>query len=155
MLLAVTIFFVLVGVLILSYKLSGLRKMATDLNEENAMTLATKLANSPEFSCGEAFGNIKTSCVDADKLMVLRENIDKYSKFWGVTNIEVRKIYPSDKQEITCTLGNYPNCNIIRLKESEISGYDASNFVSLCRKESFEGEIYDKCELAKIVIKYE
>ena len=87
MLLAVTIFFVLVGVLILSYKLSGLRKMATDLNEENAMTLATKLANSPEFSCGEAFGNIKTSCVDADKLMVLRENIDKYSKFWGVANL--------------------------------------------------------------------
>ena len=155
MLLAVTIFFVLVGVLILSYKLSGLRKMATDLNEENAMTLATKLANSPEFSCGEAFGNIKTSCVDADKLMVLRENIDKYSKFWGVANIEIRKIYPSDEKEVTCTLGNYPNCNIIRLKESEISGYDASNFVSLCRKESFEGEIYDKCELAKIVIKYE
>ncbi len=155
MLLAVTIFFVLVGVLILSYKLSGLRQIATELNEENAMTLATKLANSPEFSCGEAFDNIKTSCVDADKVMVLRDNIAKYSKFWGVTNIEIRKIYPSDEQEIICTLGNYPNCNLIRLKSSEISVYDSSNFVSLCRKESLEGKIYDKCELAKIIIKYE
>jgi len=152
MLMAVTLFFVLVGLFILIFRFSGLKETAELLQEENAMLLATKLANSPEFSCGEAFGNIQTNCVDFDKLMVLKDNIEDYSEFWGVSDIEIRKIYPEN--EIACTKENYPYCGVIQLRDSEISGYDSSNFVALCRKESFEGEIYDKCELARIIISY-
>ena len=154
MLMAVTLFFVLVGIFILVVKFSGLKESATALEEKNAMLLVTKLANSPEFSCGEGFGTNRINCVDADKVMVLKENINKYADFWGVSNIEIRKIYPVEK-EIICDIGNYPDCNVIRMRSKEVSGTDLSNFVSLCRKESFGGEIYDKCELAKIMVSYE
>jgi len=152
MLMAVTLFFVLVGMFVLVIKFSGLRESATELEEKNAMLLVTKLANSPEFSCGKVFESAKINCIDADKVMVLKENIDKYTDFWGEkTNVEIRKIYP--KGDIICTRGNYPNCHIINLQSKKIPA-EHSNFVSLCRKESFEGEIYDKCELAKIMVSY-
>lgn len=154
MLIAVTLFFVLIGMFILILGFSGLEKSATELCEENARLLVTKLANSPEFSCGEAFDNIKTNCIDADKIMILREHISKYSNFWGVSNIEIRKIYPVESEKI-CSLGDYPNCNIIKIRSNEVAGSYFSNFVSLCRKESFEGIVYDKCELANLMISYE
>lgn len=154
MLMAVTLFFVLIGMFVLVFRFSGLREAATALEEKNAMLLVTKLANSPEFSCGEAFGSNRINCIDADKVMMLKENIDKYVNFWGVSNIEIRKIYPKTGNEI-CNLGNYPDCNIIRMRSKDIIGDYLSNFVSLCRKESFEGEVYDKCELARIMVSYE
>ncbi len=154
MLMAITLFFVLVGMFVLIVKFSGLKESATALEEKNAMLLATKLANSPEFSCGESFGGSRVNCIDADKVMMLKENINKYAGFWGVSNIEIRKIYPAEN-EVICNIGNYPNCNVIRLISKETAGVDLSNFVSLCRKNSFEGEIYDRCELAKIMVSYE
>jgi len=154
MLIAVTLFFVLVGMFVLVIKFAGLKESATTLEEENAMLLVTKIANSPEFSCGGAFGNDKTNCIDADKVMMLKENIGKYENFWGVgTNIEIRKIYPETNEEIICNLKKYPGCNIINLQSKEMPA-EYSNFVSLCRKESFEGKVYDKCELAKVMISY-
>lgn len=154
MLIAVTLFFVLVGIFVLGVKFSGLKKTATMLEEKNAILLVSKLANSPEFSCGGAFSG-KINCIDADKVMILRENIQKYDGFWGVSNIEIKKIYPSESSEIICNMGNYPDCNTIRLIQGDVIGTSVSNFVSLCRKESLEGEGYDKCEVAKVMISYE
>lgn len=157
MLIAVTLFFVLVGMFVVSIYLSDVRNSASVLEEKNAILLATKLANSPEFSCGKAFKNKKTNCIDSDKVMVLKENIDKYSNFWDVENIEIRKIYPVSEDK-KCTLGNYPNCNIIILREGNIETefsnmtMDFSNFVSLCRKESVDGETQNKCEIAKLMV---
>ena len=161
MLIAVTLFFVLAGMFVLVIKFAGLKESATTLEEKNAMLLVTKIANSPEFACGEAFGSNKINCIDADKVMMLKENIIKYidvskpkENFWGVaTNIEIRKIHPKPDEEIICNLGNYPDCNIINLQSKKIPA-EYSNFVLLCRKESFEGEVYDKCELAKVMISY-
>ncbi len=155
MLMAVTMFFVLVGMFVVVIKFSGLKKTATQLGEENAMLLASKIANSPEFSCGEAFGGQRTNCIDADKVMMLKENIKKYENFWGVTNIEIRTIYPLITGDVICDLGNYPSCNILRLRNKNITGFDLSNYVSLCRKSSDEIGNYDKCDLAKIMISYE
>ena len=152
MLMAVTLFFILVGMFVLTIYLSNLRNSASVFEERNALLLVTKLANSPEFSCGEAFKGKKTNCIDADKVMMLKERIDKYSDFWDVKNIEIRTIYPiSDDKE--CTLENYPDCNIIRLHDIPIRA-EFSNFVSLCRKESLNGETYDKCEIAKLMVSY-
>ena len=55
MLIAIMIFFALVGLIILTVGFSGLKEKATALQEENANLLVSKLANSPEFSCGQAF----------------------------------------------------------------------------------------------------
>ena len=153
MLMAITLFFVLMGMFVLIFKMSGLKEEATELQEQNALLLVTKIANSPEFSCGNGFGGERINCIDGDKLMMLRENINRYEEFWEVENIEVRKV--DSLEEELCTVSNYPNCNTIRLRDQEISGFDLSNFVSLCRKANFDGEVYDKCELARVSISYE
>lgn len=155
MLLAVTLLFALVGLFFISYKFSGLKESAAELEEENALTLVARLANSPEFSCEEAFGNQRTNCIDADKVMMLKENIGKYNNFWGVSNIEIRKIYSATDEEILCERGIYPNCNVIRLVNEDVEGFSAGNFVSLCRKEIENSITYDKCELAKLMVSYE
>lgn len=156
MLLAITLFFVLVGLFAMVFGFSGLKKSATELEEKNALLLVTKLSNSPEFACGNSFGTGNLNCVDEDKLMSLMKNIEKYENFWGkgVSNIEVRIIYPETEEKL-CNLGNYPNCNVIRVISGKVSGYSAENFVSLCRKESLEGETYNKCELAKLMVSYD
>src|SRR4030042_5145835 len=70
MLMAITLFFVLVGIFVLVIRFSGLKDTAKQLEEENAMLLVSKLANSPEFSCENAFGAL-SNCIDADKIMAL------------------------------------------------------------------------------------
>ncbi|MFH1529028.1 MAG: hypothetical protein ABIG69_20685 [Bacteroidota bacterium] len=152
MLLAVTLFFVLVGMLFLALRFSGLKNSATELEEKNALLLVTRIANSPEFSCDGAFGKSRTNCIDADKVMMLKKNIEKYNNFWGrETNIEIIKIYPEGNN--VCTMGNYPECNLINLQSKKIN-VEHSNFVTLCRKDLVDGEVYDKCELAKIMVSY-
>jgi len=174
MLVAITVFFVLVGLFVLIFRYSGIKDSASLLEEDNARLLVTKLANSPEFSCGNAFGTAKVDCIDADKVMALKRNSGIYEGFWGVSNIEIRRIYPKSEENIECTLDNYPDCNIITIKEGELTGYTVSNFVALCRKEyNAEEEVevscsscypattsypeikYDKCEIAKLIISYE
>lgn len=154
LLIAVTLFFVMVGIIVLGFKLSGLKGEVSSLEEKNALLLATRLANSPEFSCGESFGTLKLNCVDEDKVMALKENEVTYKGFWGSTGVEIRKIYPPLTSTIECTLGNYPNCNMIRIRGSELGGISVGNFVSLCRKEKDGGEFYDKCELAQLLVTY-
>ena len=151
MLIAIVLFFALVAMFVIVFKFSGLKESAAILEEENAMLLVTKLANSPEFSCEGAFGSARANCIDIDKVMVLKENIAKYRDFWGVSDIEIRKIYPKLTGDIICNTENYPECNIIRLRSSEIAGIGVANFVSLCRKEGTG----DKCELGKIIVSYE
>ncbi len=154
MLIAVVLFFSLVGMLVVVVKFSGLKESAAVLEEKNAMLLVTKIANSPEFSCGQAFGSGRVNCIDADKVMMLKESIVKYSGFWGVSDIEIRKIYPKS-EDIVCNLENYPDCSIIQLLADKMTGTGVSNFVALCRKATFEGIGYDKCELARIIVSYE
>ena len=155
MLLAITVFFVLVGLFVLMFKMGSIRDTAEILERDNAMSLVTKLANSPEFACGGSFGTAKVDCIDADKVMALKQNSAIYEGFWGISNIEILKIYPGSEENVECNIITYPNCNLIRIKEGELTGYSVSNFVSLCRKESFEGSPYNKCELARLMVSYE
>jgi hypothetical protein len=151
MLLGVTLFFILVGLFFILIVFSDVKESAALLKEEGALLLVSKLANSPEFSCGEAFGTTKINCVDSDKVMALQNNINKYSNFWGVDGIEIKKIYPENTE--VCTSENYPDCGEIILFPGKGTG--VSNFVALCKKENIEGQIYDKCELARVVVYYE
>ncbi len=73
MLIAVTLFFVMIGMFVLVIKLAGLKDAANTLEEEESMLLAAKLANSPEFACGESFGGTAIGCIDADKVMALEK----------------------------------------------------------------------------------
>lgn len=155
MLIAVVLFFVLVGLIVIVFQIGGLKESANQLEEKNAMLLVGQLANSPEFSCGEAFGS-KNNCVDEDKLMVLKDN-QKYADFWQVAGIEIIKIYPNEQDgEVECTAENYPDCNKITIISKDVNkGPYQSTFVSLCRKEILDEKLYDKCEMAKLLVSYE
>ena len=156
MLIAVTLFFILAGLFIITIRFSGLRESAELLEERNALLLASKLADSPELSCEGAFGEPRTNCIDTDKVMALKSRVatGKYIGFWGVDGIEIRWVYPSGETG-ECALENYPSCGKITLVEAE-SGTGRDNFVSLCRKESQSetGLIYNKCDLGQIIVFY-
>jgi len=157
MLIAVTLFFVFAGLFFAMIVFSDIRRAAEGLEERDALLLVSKLANSPEFACGNAFGSFRTSCIDSDKAMALKSNTEKYEdfrgNFWGVEGIEIRKIYPADNEGIECDVSNYPECGKITVVQKK--GIGVSNFVALCRKESVEGFVEDRCELARVTVYYE
>jgi hypothetical protein len=156
MLLAVTLFFILAGMFFLMIQLSNIKGSATEQESKNAELLVKRLANTPEFSCHNAFDNIGANCVDLDKFLALKLESEKYVRYWGknIESIELRIIYPKMENEVICETANYPNCNVIRLYDSGVSGTYHATYVAACRKESEEGEIFDKCELAHLMISY-
>ena len=151
MLIGITIFFVLVGLFALSLSSGGMKAKKAALDEKNALLLVSKLANYPEFSCENAFGGDRVDCIDFDKVFILK-NHPEYSNFLDVGNIEIRKV--TDEEEIICTQTNYPNCNFMHVFGDESEGDDKSIFVSLCKKMNYEGTPYDKCELAKLIVRF-
>ncbi|HEA46719.1 MAG TPA: hypothetical protein ENH99_02965 [Candidatus Pacearchaeota archaeon] len=153
MLIAVTILFTLVGLFIIKIVFSGVQESAESLRERDALLLVSKMANSPEFSCGKSLGDSRVNCVDMDKAMALSGNIGKYSDFWGVEGIEIRRIFP-EGNNVKCNLDNYPDCNEIEFLSSD-TGTGVSNFVALCRKDKTDGIVQEKCEIGKIIVNYD
>jgi len=152
MIIGLTIFFVLVGLFVFSFIFSGLKDSKELLNEQEATLLVSRLANSPEFSCGKAFGTQKLNCVDFDKVLVLKDKIGDYSNFWNMKGIEIRKLYPNSPGE--CSKNSYPDCDFLKIFESEDLGVDKSTFISLCRKAKSTNSFYDKCELGRLIVRF-
>jgi hypothetical protein len=147
MIMAVFLFFILVGMFWLVMTSQGLKREATLNERNNAIELANSLAGSAEFSCGDY-------CIDMDRLMVLSKK-PEYKDFWRDASVEARMI--SNESERMCTDGNYPNCNYLKVIENKKEGgsISVSSFVSLCHRVK-EGEYVEyKCELGKFIIGYE
>ena len=146
MLIAVVVFFVLVGLFVFSIFYSNLRAEAEEIREARTLSAITNLADSPEFNCGEP------NCIDADKLMALTKSED-YEKLWPFSSLIIisQSGFGKDEEDLTeCTFGNYPYCDLFFLYDKQVSNERLmSSFVALCRKDNQEG-IYDKCEIAKI-----
>lgn len=157
MLIAVTLFFAIVGLFGATILFSNLKNSAGVLEEKNAMLLVSRLANSPEFSCGDAFGTSRSSCIDLDKAMAVKKDIRKYSEsgFWGVKGIEIVRVYPGlgSTGKVVCTQESYPNCTNLEIIKPA-SGTGISNFVALCRKEYREDRVHDICELGRVIVTY-
>ncbi|MCL5730398.1 MAG: hypothetical protein M1165_02425 [Candidatus Pacearchaeota archaeon] len=155
MILAVTLFFVLVGMFILMTQVSGLKQKAAILQSDNAKLLASKIADSPEFSCGDSYGTGMSSCIDADKVINLKNYLSAYGygRFWGIQGLQIIKIYP-EENNIECTSSNFPNCGAITLIPNT-NGTGISNFVSLCGYNITNGQSYAQCGLAKIIVYYQ
>lgn len=151
-LVAVFLFFILAGLFWLSLRYAGLHEEATRLEEEKAITSVLKLAETAEFSCSEA-GQIRERCIDADKILVLGTISKSYGNFWPVKSIYVYKL-DSDTEK-RCNLANYPNCNVFEIYGGEGEEIGVSSFVALCRKKQGDTGVYDKCELAKLVVSFE
>ena len=144
-LVALVIFFALVSLLYLSFRIQAFKDTSADIREQEAQALVRKLAATPElrWEC--------SGCIDLDKAIVLKERLGKnksLEQLWDLEYLALETIYP-EKQNKTCTLGIYPDCkSLVIMQKSEKYGKAAGAFVSLCRWETGRG--YQKCELGKI-----
>jgi len=143
MLLAVSLFFILVFLFYVSIKFSDLRQSKIDLDREKAAGLVTKIASMPEFSFGD-----NPRAVDVDKIMMLKE-LSEYKGFFGVKGIIIRKL-PLTSTKIECSIDNYPECNLIKVFTTKDSAPTGS-YVALCTKNSIDERAYDRCEMAYLM----
>ncbi len=155
LMIAITILFLLVGMFFFVTQFSKLKEEATLIREEKAIQMVSKLANSPEFSCGSSYGNERINCIDWSKIMYLKNNSESYKDFYDVSGVAINILFPRDSEEaIECNKSNYPECNKITIFDSE-QGRPAINFVSLCRKAPSNSKNKDICVLARMTVYYE
>lgn len=146
MLMAVFIFFILAGLFYAVIQTQDLRNIAAMKERDRAVTLASVLASSAEFSCGNY-------CVDADRALVLGAKTE-YKDFWSVASIRIRIIDNSTKETI-CSQGNYPNCNLIKVYDKQTDETSVFSYVSVCRRVKNSDYVYFKCELGQFIVGYE
>jgi len=148
MLVALILFFVLIGLFALSIWSNNIKESATEIAEEKTLSAITNLAGTAEFICPDT----KSNCVDADKVMALigKKN---YESFWEFTSLKILRSSGFDKKEsemTKCNLGNYPNCDVIEIYDSGVSNEKIiGSFVALCRR-AYENKPYTKCEIAQL-----
>ena len=145
-LVAIILFFILVGLFVFSIVFQNLGRGATSIAEERTLSSITNLADSPEFSCGEP------NCVDADKIMGLMKNKD-YANFWPFSSLKVITNFEKPEEElIKCDSYNYPDCELFVIYDKNVKNErEISNYVALCRVELENDYNYKKCEIAKLV----
>lgn len=111
MLVAVMIFFSMVGMIYFSISLSNLKDKAIELQDKEARETVRKISGIPEFaftSSGDC-----SACIDFDKLMQMK-NSNVYQNLWSFDYLMVEKLN-SDFPDVECTETNYPNCEKIIL----------------------------------------
>ena len=150
MLLAVFLFFVLVGMFVLTIVYSNLNQDAARIAEERTLSAVVSLADSPELSCIAA----KSNCIDGDKLITMIRK-ESYQDFWPFSSLKVIKSSGFGKNEeelIKCNFANYPDCDLFVVYDKNVENERAiGSYVAFCRKEYENGYTFDKCELAKII----
>lgn len=150
MLVAVFLFFILVGLFVISVLYVDLQDKATKSAEEKTLAAITSLADTPELSCIAS----KSNCVDQDKLITLL-NKTVYQNFWPFSSLRVVTFSGFDKnydEMIECTLANYPDCELFNIYDKNVRNERAvSSFVALCRKSFDNIGVTNKCEIAKII----
>ena len=150
MLVAVVLFFALVGLFVFSLLFSNVREEATRIAEERTLSAVSSIADTPELSCVAS----KSNCIDGDKLIGFVDN-KVYSRFWPFSSLKIIKYSGFEKDEnelITCSKENYPDCDLFVVYDKKVTGERAvASFAAFCRKEYENGYVYDHCELAKII----
>ena len=142
MVLAIFFFFVLVGLFFLTIMFRDIKGSAAELQREQTISSIETIADMPEFNCDSG----ETLCIDEDKLLVM-SGFPDYINFLPVSSITVDKIYPASSVKIKCPA---VNCNYYEVFGNGNNSY--STFVSLCRKVKEFGYIYDRCEIAKLLV---
>ena len=153
MILALFLFFVMVGLFFLASYTADLKTQANLLYRQGTINTLAALSGTPEFTCGEA------NCVDLDKMTTLKDMTKTpngvYRNFWSnIGTLKIVRVYPYFTGEIECSGNNYDGgCNTFSIKQKETADNEILDwtFVSICRKESKDGYIYDKCEIGRII----
>ena len=150
MLVAVLLFFILVGLFVLSIVFINLSDEATRIAEERTLSALINIADSPELSCIAA----KSNCIDGDKLITMLDN-QLYGNFWPFSSLNVIKnsgFGKSEEQLIKCNFANYPDCDLFEIYDKNVENERAiGSFVAFCRKEFLNSYTFEKCEIARII----
>lgn len=146
MLLALVLFFIIVGLFWLNLSSAGLKRGFAELQEQKTISTMVRLADSPELGCGSG----ERLCIDMDKVLAMKNN-PSFEKYWEIDGLVIKRIYPYSNKTVECSFGSYGACNTFTLKQPSADSSAVSSFVSLCRKESQSGYWYDKCELGLLL----
>ena len=148
MIVAVFIFFIMVGLFLFMTFLSGMHSDAENMERQDVISSMAVLSGMNEFAYSSGGGIL----LDEDKLRILSGNSSDYdySEFWTVASIEVYKIYPANDKLVECpNIGcNYYNIYDAGQAESE----KHSSYISICKRMRVYGITYDDCELGKLVV---
>ncbi len=151
MLVAVVLFFVLVGLFLFSILYASIQKEARLISEEKTLSLITNLADSPEFNCVSS----KPNCVDGDKAMALINNNMNYKNFWPFSRLEIQKLSAFKKNKnnmVKCSMENYPDCERFVIFDKKVKNeITTASYIALCRVEIENEANYQKCEIAKLI----
>lgn len=149
MLVAIFLFFILAGLFGLSLFSSNLHEEVNIAASDRALVALTNLADSPEFNCVDS----RPNCIDGDKVIWLTNNSD-YKNFWPFSSLSILRESGFNKSEtdmIKCSSDNYPDCDILVVYDNNVNEKTTSTYVAFCRKETDNMNVYDKCEIAKII----
>jgi len=142
MIVAVLIFFVLVGLFFLNYQYRSLEGDFDELQKRQAVASLEVLADMPELSCGYL-------CLDLDKLEIMSIRTD-YEEFWPVASLKVYKIPPGFDELKKCPSLNCSYYDVYDSGQENVKEF--GTFVSLCTKKVSSGYVYDNCEIGKLVV---
>lgn len=131
MLVAVVIFFSIVGLIYFSITITNLRTQAENLRKNEAREIVKSISGTPELSFTSR--STCSQCLDLDKALLLKES-SAYRNFWDLDYLEVEIIYPHISGQVECNRANYPNCNkLVIINKNENFGLASSAFVALAR----------------------
>lgn len=150
MIIAVFIFFTLVGLFFLQLSLGGIKSSAQQLEREQMIASLISLTGLPEVSCSDKTSN----CVDEDKIYILGDEAYNqiYKDFWPIAEIRVYRINSnfSDYGEIKCPQSN---CNYYEVYDSGQKAVQRqSTYVSICRTSRKDKSVFQECELGLLSI---
>ena len=152
MLVAVALFFVLVGLFAISFLNSSLQGEARNIQEAEVLASVINLANSPEFSCvGQRSG-----CVDMYKVMGLTGHV-VYEDYWEFSSLSVLRYSGFGKSSgdiVECSgLDDSEDCDVFNVFDKSVDNEEKlSVFVGLCYIEYENFYPYEKCEVAKLIV---
>ena len=148
MIMAVFLFFLLVGLFFIGIQFKDVKGSAAQLQKDQAISSLRVIADMPELN----YDSSETMTVDEDKLMVMSGGnfSAAYDDFWPVASVGVYKVYPKFDAVKKCPgLG----CNfydIYDIGQKNVKTH--STFVSICKRVREEGSAYDRCEVGKLVV---
>jgi hypothetical protein len=147
MIVAVFFFFILVGLFFLGIWLNDIKGNASQLQKDQTISSLGVIADMPEFN----YDSSESMTIDEDKLIVMSGALGKdYDLFWPVASIEVYKIYPSFTSIKECPGADCNYYKIYDNKQSNTKTY--SSYISICKRVSEKGSVYDRCEVGKLVV---
>ena len=145
MIVAVLLFFVLVGLFFLSWQSKSLKGSYEQLQKEQAISGLSVIADMAELNCDSR----ESLCLDEDKLQVMASSTI-HDEIWPVASVKIYKVYPAFDSAVKCPALGCNYYEVYNSRQANLKEY--STYVSLCKKVKEFDYVYDKCEIGKLVV---